>query len=86
MTINDMQEDRSNSSQDSATESLAEVLRSPAPAKLNKVTPVLVQDARKIAASVLQTGDKTLNAHSQGVDGHGPRERWLGHAATRRVP
>ena len=56
-----MQEDRSNSSPDSATESLAELLRSPAPAKLNKVTPVLVQDARKIAASVLQTGDKTLN-------------------------
>ena len=54
-----MKEDSSNSGQDSVTDSLAELLRSPAQAKANKVTPVLVQDTRNIAVSVIQTGERS---------------------------
>ena len=46
-----LQED--STSQDSAVASMAELMRSPAIAKQNKVTPVLLQDTQNIAISVM---------------------------------
>ena len=45
-----------------------------------------VQGHHAPARRSLDTGDKTRNAHSQGADGHGPRERWLGHASAQSGP